>query len=211
LDVNTPKYPSSLAEPGERWRAAKFKVLIPLVISIAAMRVENVPAWVRQHRRTFLRIDVDESDQPLITQMIERVVPWIRGRVANVVQVTLRNDAKCANGGEHPGIFAIEFVQVLPLVLNKLALQAAREVEAVDERIARIAIAGVHLSVALVAIARVLAPAWVVNVIAVTVTGVRQVTRIEIEHVFSRYQSTHSACARLLLQWLHAHRTREGC
>jgi hypothetical protein len=58
-----------------------------------------------------------------------------------VLQIPLRNDAKRADCGEYPAFRAVDFVDALA-VPHWPAFTAARQVEVLDEHVARIPIAG---------------------------------------------------------------------
>jgi hypothetical protein len=98
--------------------------------------------------------------------VIERVVARIQRRIASVVEIALRGDPKRPDGGEHAAVLAIEFVQVLAVVLYQFPLQTTWQIEAVHERIARV------VAITIVAVTFV-SPAFVL-------AGVVIVTRIEI-------------------------------
>ena len=104
--------------------------------------------------------------------MVQGCVTRICVRIAHVIEVAFCYDPKRPNGGEHPTVLAIQLIQVLPLVLDQLSFEAVRQVQPVHERVTRIAIAGIQLSLTLVTLAHVLAPARVVDSLAIAVTCV---------------------------------------
>jgi hypothetical protein len=118
------------------------------VVPVTAMRLEHIPTTVGQDSRAFVRIDRNEPDQALIAQVVQRVVAGIGRGVADVVQVSFGHHPKRSDRGEHPAVLAIQFVQVLALVLNQLALQPARQIQAVHKRVTRIALAWIALTLA---------------------------------------------------------------
>jgi hypothetical protein len=91
------------------------------------------------------------------------------GFVARLVQIAFRDDPKRPNGGECAAVVPVEFVAMVAIE-HDLALRSARELEASDERVPRIAVSvgAIALSVArvVVSVTRIVPIAIVFGVLA---------------------------------------------
>jgi hypothetical protein len=56
------------------------------------------------------------------------------GVLAAVVEIALRDDAECADGGEHPGFRAVDLARTVTFS-HRPALTSARQVEVLREHI----------------------------------------------------------------------------
>ena len=119
------------------------------------MRVEHVPPAVGQGVAAFVCVNLNGMDQALVAKVVEAGLD-----VAKVLRVALADDAKGADGGEHPTVVAIQLIESLALVLHQFALDAAGQVQGVHEWVARITFSRVRISllVPFGSVARVLTP-----------------------------------------------------
>jgi hypothetical protein len=153
--------------------------VVAVLVALAAVRFEQLPTTVGQHVRPIVGADVDHVDQAFVAKVLERVVG-----VAELLEVMFPNNPKGPDGGQHAAVLAIQLVLALAVIDHHLAFESAGQVKTVDERVSRVALPRVEITVATVTIARVLAaPAVVPVVIARACVGI--VTRIEV-HTSSR-------------------------
>ncbi len=73
----------------------------------------------------------------MVAELANVVLTRVRRPVARFEQIALRDDAKCSRGRQGAGLIAIEFLAVIT-VPDDLSLEAARELEAIQENIARV-------------------------------------------------------------------------
>ena len=121
--------------------------LLPCVLAIAAMCLEQVLSTIGQGDRAVPAVQRDEPDEAFVAEVaqvrladVRRLVPW-------VLQVAFGDDAKRADRRERPTVVAVQFVPMLA-VEHHFSVEAARELQALDERVARVAIARVDGAVA---------------------------------------------------------------
>ena len=161
--------------------------LLPFVaaVPLAAVRFEQVPAVLREDDGPLVLVDGDEPNQALVSEVFQCVVMRTRIPVADGLQVSLSGHPKRSNGRQCEAVLPVQFVEVLAVVLNQLAVHAARQLQALYERLAWLVVPqvtvtlNVPLSVAWVA--RFVKPALVMDVEGVAVARVGVVTGIEIQ------------------------------
>jgi phosphoglycerate dehydrogenase-like enzyme len=109
-----------------------------LVLAIQRVRIKQVSTILRQDDSALIVTEVNGLDQPLIAEVVERVVAD--------VELVLGNDTEGADGGQCSAVLAVQFVNTVT-INDQLALLAARQVEVAHQAVARIVIAPVPLVV----------------------------------------------------------------
>jgi len=109
-----------------------------LVLAIQRIRVKQVSAVLRQDDSAIVVAEVNGRDQPLIAEVVERVVVD--------VELVLGNDTEGADRGQCSAVLAVQFVDTVT-IQDQLALLAARQVEVVHQAVARIVVVPVTLVV----------------------------------------------------------------
>jgi hypothetical protein len=118
------------------------------------VRVEEIAAVLRQGQAPLVVAKVNDSDEALIAQVVERLVVD--------VEVAFGHDPEGADGGQRAAILGVQFVDVVTNH-DQLALLASRQVEIPHQPLA-----GVLVTVPFVvhALAAVLTPVTVARVIS---------------------------------------------
>jgi hypothetical protein len=156
------------------------ELLTTLVVAVSAMAFEQAASAIRQGHDSLTSVERHTAHQPLISHVSMVVVTRVERALAWIAEVALRNNSECPDRRERAAVLAIEFVGVIPVVQHNLALEAARQVEALNEHVPWVPIAvsvtiSVPLAPVFVAIARVVVPPRVVDAaivprVAITVT-----------------------------------------
>ena len=109
------------------------------------------------------------------------VIARVERLVAGIAQVALRDNPKCSNRREGATAFAVELVGAIALVQHDLALEAARQVEAFEERISWVPLA---LAPVFVAISRVVVSSRIVDVLTGVIVAIPWIapSRVIVEH-----------------------------
>jgi hypothetical protein len=159
------------------------ELLTTLVVTVSAMAVEQTASALRQGHDSFASVERHASHQPLISQVSMVVVARIERALTGIAEVAFSDNPKCPDRRERAAVLAVEFVGAIPVVQHNLSLEAARQVQALHERVPWVPIpVTVPLAPVFVAVARVVAPSRVVDIAAVTRVAVT-VTWIEaVEH-----------------------------
>src|SRR5262245_442034 len=106
--------------------------LLPLVVAIAAMRVEQMLPSVSQRHSSLASVEGDAADQSLVAQVPQAFI-------TRIPDVALRHDPECACGAECAAVLQVQFVAVIA-VENELAFEATRQVELSEEDVARVVV-----------------------------------------------------------------------
>jgi hypothetical protein len=110
-----------------------------LVVPVTAMHLQELAAAVRQHDATVTLVERDGRHGAFVAQVIEAIG-------SRLEQVAVRHDAKLPDGGETATVVAVQLVGLF-MIPHHLSLQAARQIETVQQDVARVvkdAIACVH-------------------------------------------------------------------
>ena len=184
------------------WSAhAGVEGLLPRIVAVAAMGFQEVAAVCGQCQDALAAVERDEPHQPLVSQVTEVRLADISRLVAPVAQIAFGHHPKRADGRKRPAVVAVEFVAVIA-IHHDLAFEPARQFEAFEENISRIAIAFASLPVTLTHVATVARIIWFaiksrlmtrVDPRHLNVTDVIiAVAGIEVEHGFPRRWLTRS-------------------
>ena len=105
----------------------------------------------------------------MISQMSMVVVARVQRPLAGIAEVAFGDHPKGPDRRERPTVVAVELVGAITVVQHDLALEAPWQVEPFDEWISWVPVTiSVSRAAVLVAIARVVVPSWVVDVVAIT-------------------------------------------
>jgi hypothetical protein len=102
------------------------------------VRIEEVSAVLCQGHAALVVAKVNDIDEALIAQVVERLVVD--------VEVVFGHDTEGADGGQRAAILAIQLVYTVT-INDQLALLSARQVEVVCQAVARIVVVPVMLVV----------------------------------------------------------------
>jgi hypothetical protein len=100
---------------------------------LAPIRFEQVSAALCKDDRAVVRAEWTCAQQTFLFE----VALGFACVLAAVMEIALGDDAKRANGGEHPAFGAVDLVNTLALP-NQFALMAARQVEILHEHVAQV-------------------------------------------------------------------------
>jgi hypothetical protein len=89
--------------------------------------VEQVSRLSRQGQSAFAVAEIDQLDESLIVKVLKSVVPNI--------EIVFRYDPKRADSGQRATVFAVEFVDSIPID-DQFPLVAARQVEVAHQTVA---------------------------------------------------------------------------
>jgi hypothetical protein len=102
------------------------------------VRVEQLPAFLREDHTSLVVAKVDDLDEPLVAEMVECVVAD--------VEIVLGHDTNGADDSQCSVVLAVQFVDTVT-IKDQLALLAARDVEVAHQTVARVVIVPVALVV----------------------------------------------------------------
>ena len=124
-----------------------------VVISLASVGLEHAQAAFGQYVGMLVGANLDGLDQPFVTQMIERALGVVR-----IHQVPFGDDTKGPDGREHQAVVAIQFVEVVALVVNEFSFGIARQFQALHEWLSRVMVPVISIAseVALTVVERAL-------------------------------------------------------
>ena len=136
-------------------------------------RFEKVAAFLRQRDHRRVAIDADGLHQAGLAQMPQLAVTRVERLVEGVAQVVGAGDAEGADAAQRARLRAAQRV-VVAVIVDVLAFEAAREIDAVHEHIARVwalslseviaaAAAAAEVTRAIIERARVVAPTRIVH------------------------------------------------
>ena len=128
--------------------------LLPRIVAVAAMGFEEVVALCGQRQDALATVERDEPHQPLVSQMTDVGLADISGLLAPIVQIALRHHPKRADSRKRPAVVAVELVPVIA-IHHDLAFESARQFEAFEEDISRIAVSFASLPIAVTHVATV--------------------------------------------------------
>jgi len=133
--------------------------LLPPVVAVAAMGLQQVMAAFRQGDGALAPVDRHEPHQALVPEVAEIAVPRVGCLVAQVAEIALGHHAKGPNGRERPALVTVEFVPVIA-VDDDLAFESPWQIKIAHEDIARIGVPFTGLAISfpdiLVAVTRVI-------------------------------------------------------
>ena len=105
-----------------------------LVVAVAAMDLEQLTAAVGEDDCAVAFVERHRLQQAFVAEMVEAVGAGIERAVA---QVALGNDAERANGRERAAVFTVQLVRVI-VIPNDFPLEPAREMQVLEQHVARI-------------------------------------------------------------------------
>ena len=120
------------------------KGLLPLVVTITAVRVQEMFAAVGQGHGTLATVERHLRIRPWSRR-------WRRPSSRGSREVALRQHSKRTRCGQRSAVFPVQFIAMIP-VENQLAFQPARQVETLQEDITRIVATLARIAVALTGI-----------------------------------------------------------
>ena len=128
-----------------------------LVVALQGVGIEQVTALLREDYTALVVAEIDGLDEPLVAEMVERVVVD--------VEVLFGHDAEGADRGKCAAVLAIQLVDAIA-VDDQFARLATRQVKVVHQAVARIVVGPVtlvvHARTPIVAFAQVI-PSGVVH------------------------------------------------
>jgi hypothetical protein len=112
-----------------------------LVVAVAPVTLEQAASPFRKRHNPLAPIERNAPHQTLISQVSIVVVARVERPLAGIAEVAFRDNPKRPDRRERAAVFAVELVAAVAFVQHNLALEAARQVEALHERVSWIPIA----------------------------------------------------------------------
>jgi hypothetical protein len=157
IDLRVVRQLARLSEAGVEPLARLTRAFVSLV----PIRLEEIPAALRQDDSAVVRAEWTRAQQALLFE----VALGSASVLAAVVEIAFRHDSERTDGGEHAAFRAVDLVHAIALS-HRPALASPRQVEILCEHIARVAIGGMTAFAA----PATAASAAVVEVVALMVT-----------------------------------------
>jgi hypothetical protein len=113
--------------------AAIDTVTVPvaaLVVAVTAVHLQEFATAVRQDDGAVTLVERYGRDEAFVAQVVKAIGSWVE-------QVAVRHDAKRAHGGETATVVAVQFVRLFTIP-DDFPLQAARQIETVQQDVARV-------------------------------------------------------------------------
>ena len=149
--------------------------LLPRIVAVAAMGFQEVVAVCGERQDALAAVQRHEPHQPLVSQVTEVRVADIGGVLAPFAQIAFSHHPKRADGRKRPAVVAVEFVAVIAIHYD-LPFESARQFEALEEDISRIAISFASVPIAVTNVATV------ARIIRFAITS-RLMTRLDPRHL----------------------------
>jgi hypothetical protein len=121
---------------------AGMEGLLAWIVALAAMGFQEVATTFRERHRARSMLERYEPHEPFLAQMAQGGITRTERLLSCIVQIPLGHDPKRADRPHPATLIAIQFVSVVAIE-DDLSFRPARQIEAVDERIAWVSISNV--------------------------------------------------------------------
>jgi hypothetical protein len=112
--------------------------LLGPAVALQGVRVEQITPLFREGQAAFVPAKIHALDKAFVAEVAERIVVC--------VEVLFRHHSERADGGQRTAVLAVQLVDIVAID-NELAFLAARQIEVVNQRVARLVIVSVPLAV----------------------------------------------------------------